>query len=99
MASLTDAGHWYPALLTLALVGVLSSWCLYALSGAGVIPKLPLLKPVLILIAAVLILRGLAFVFLMPAFPENSLTFWLISSGICLALGLLYARGAWTFIS
>jgi hypothetical protein len=27
-------------------------------------------------------------------FPENSTTFWYLSSGICLVLGLLYAVGA-----
>tara|TARA_B100000700_G_scaffold35389_1_gene34374 strand:- start:441 stop:569 length:129 start_codon:yes stop_codon:yes gene_type:complete len=31
----------------------------------------------------------------MPIFPENSLTFWLISSGICLFIGSLFAVGTW----
>ena len=31
----------------------------------------------------------------MPIFPENSLTFWLISSGICLFIGGLFAVGTW----
>jgi TRAP-type C4-dicarboxylate transport system permease small subunit len=31
----------------------------------------------------------------MPMFPENSLTFWLISSGICLFIGGLFAVGSW----
>lgn len=32
---------------------------------------------------------------LMPMFPENSLTFWLISSGICLFIGVLFTIGSW----
>jgi hypothetical protein len=37
----------------------------------------------------------------MPIFPENGLTFWLISSAICLFIGALFAVGTfqqWSFL-
>ena len=37
--------------------------------------------------------RGLGFVFLRPYFPDNSLRFWILSSGLCLLLGGLHAIG------
>ncbi|WP_111642822.1 hypothetical protein [Marinimicrobium alkaliphilum] len=102
MARMAEAGHWYPAAVTAAIVALLLIWSLYALSGAGVIRRLPFLRLALCLIAAIFLVRGVAFVGLMPAFPENSLTFWLVSSSICLVLGALYAFGTyhkWTALS
>ena len=93
MAKMADDGLWYPTLVTLAIVIILLIWSLYALSGAKIIPKLPLLRLGLTLIAIIFLVRGVAFVFIMPFFPGNSLTFWLVSSGICLSIGLLYVAG------
>jgi hypothetical protein len=93
MARLADAGHWYPAAVASAIAAVLFGWSLYALSGAGVIRRLPLLKPVLCLVTAVYIGRGIGFVAIMPLFPGNSLAFWWLSSGICLAIGLVHLAG------
>ncbi|WP_227016364.1 MULTISPECIES: hypothetical protein [Idiomarina] len=56
---------------------------------------MPFTKLALILIAGIFLLRGVFFVGLMPMFPENSPTFWLISSGICLSIGGLFALGVW----
>ncbi|MFY0663742.1 MAG: hypothetical protein JXQ97_03910 [Natronospirillum sp.] len=102
MAQMAERGEWYPAAVTSVLVLVLSLWALYGLSGAGVIRRLPLLRLGLMTISAGYLLRGVAFVGIMPMFPENSLTFWLVSSAICLSLGLLYAVGtyrAWPLLS
>lgn len=93
MAQMDAAGHWYPTVATLVISGVLLVWALYALSGAGVLRRLPLLRPVLTAIAAVYLLRGTLFVALMPYFPGNSPTFWLISSAICLVFGLVHLAG------
>ncbi|MCC6989414.1 MAG: hypothetical protein IT181_10470 [Acidobacteria bacterium] len=93
MARMAEAGHWYPTAITSAIAAVLFTWALYALSGAGVIRRLPLTKLALCLITAVYIGRGVGFVAIMSAFPGNSLTFWLVSSGICLAIGLLHLAG------
>ena len=92
-AVLADQGHWYPTMVTSALIIVLSIFSLYALSGANLIRKLPLVRPVLMVISFIFLVRGLAFFWLMPVFPNNSLTFWLVSSSICLAIGLLFAVG------
>ncbi|MCF6262482.1 MAG: hypothetical protein L3J24_02695 [Xanthomonadales bacterium] len=102
MAKMAEAGHWYPTVVTVVIVALLSIWSLYALSGARVIKRLPLLRLGLIVISAIYILRGIAFVGIMPMFPENSLMFWFISSSISLSIGLLYGFGtykAWSHLS
>ena len=95
MARMAEQGLWYPTIVTSIIVLVLLVWTLYALSGAGVIKRFPLTKLALILITSIFLLRGVSFVGLMPMFPENSLMFWLISSGICLFIGGLFALGSW----
>ena len=102
MAQMAARGHWYPTLVTLAIATVLTCWGLYALSGAGIIRPLPLLKPILCLITAIYLARGLFFALLQPHFPNNSMAFWYWSSGICLALGLLHLLGlyqSWSSLS
>lgn len=93
MARLAEAGSWRPTLITLAISAVIALWALFALSGAGAIRPLPLTRLALLAISALLILRGLGFVFLRPYFPDNSLRFWILSSGLCLLLGGLHAIG------
>jgi hypothetical protein len=99
MASMAEQGLWYPSIVTAVIVGILLIWSLYGLSGAGVIKRLPLTKLALVIISSIFLLRGVSFVGLMPLFPykesENSLTFWLISSGICLFIGSLFAIGTY----
>ena len=95
MAVLSEQGHWYPTVVTSVIVLILFIWALYALSGAKVIAKLPLLKLGLCTISGIYILRGVAFIGIMRIFPDNSLTFWLISSGICLFIGAMYAIGTY----
>jgi len=68
------------------------SACSFGLSGAGAMKRLPLTKLALILIASIFLIRGVSFVKLMPMFPEDSLTFWFISSGFCLFIGRWYAN-------
>jgi hypothetical protein len=93
MAQMAEAGKIYPALVTALIAAVLSIWSLYALSGAGVVPKLPLLRLGLCLIAAIYLLRGIVFVPLMWFIPDNSLIFWLISSAVSFLFGTFYAVG------
>ncbi|CAM5195267.1 hypothetical protein [Alishewanella longhuensis] len=95
MAQMAEQGLWYPAMVTSAIVLILFIWAFYGLAGAGVIKRLPLTRLALILISAIFILRGISFAALMPMFPENSLTFWLISSGICLLIGGCFAVGTY----
>ncbi|OLQ85489.1 hypothetical protein BIY21_04425 [Vibrio ponticus] len=93
MAQMAEQGLWYPTVVTLTISLALTTWGIFALSGAGVIRKLPFTQYVLVIIASVFIVRAVAFVALMPRFPENSLVFWLVSSSICLVIGLLFAIG------
>ena len=102
MAKMAEAGEPHPTIVTSILVFILSSWSVYGLSGAKLITKLPLLRTALVLISSIYVLRGVAFVALMPMFPENSITFWVVSSVICLSIGMLYSIGtyqSWSTLS
>jgi len=94
MARAVEAGKIRPTLITLAIASILLVSALYAFPGAGLAPRLPFTELVLVLISIVFVLRAFGFPLLRPMFPENSVTFWLVSSAICLVLGLLYAVGA-----
>jgi hypothetical protein len=102
MATLAESGDPYPSVITGTISAILMIWSAYAFSGAGIIVKLPFVRLALVLISTVLLVRALGFYFIMSAFPENTLTFWLVSSCACLILGLLYALGLkqrWSAIS
>lgn len=87
-------GDWRPHLSALVIGTLLLVAASYALSGAGMITSLPFLRMVLFGMAAVLIIRAVAFPLLRPMFPGNSDLFWLVSSGIVGVLGLLFLFGA-----
>ena len=93
IVSMSAARHWYPPLVAFVIGTVLSIWATYALSGAGFLPPLPYLRLALVGITAVYLLRALAFPLLKPAFPGNSTTFWLVTSAICLVIGLAHLVG------
>lgn len=93
MARAAEAGKVLPTVFTLGIAAVLLIWAAYALSGAGVIARLPFTKVALLGITAVYLGRALCFPLLRPMFPENSTTFWLVSSGICLVIGLVHLYG------
>ena len=103
MARLAEAGSPKPAIITVGIAAVLAAWSLYALSGAGVIGRLPLARWVLCAITAVYLLRGLAGLVLAVFAPgERSVAFWWWSSAICLAIGavnLMGTRQAWPRLS
>ena len=86
-------GRIRPALVTTLIAGVLFLWAAYALSGAGYIFRLPFTKAALIGISGVCLLRGVGYPLLRPFYPENSDTFWFVSSSITFALGMLHAEG------
>ena len=88
-----EQGKPRPALITLFIAMILFIWAGYALAGAGVIEPLPLTKLALTAICAVYLARAVAFPLLKPVFPANTQTFWLVSSGICLVIGLSYLVG------
>jgi putative oxidoreductase len=100
MAQMAARGDMYPVLLTLAIGALLAVWGLYALSGAGLLTELPLLRFGLVAITAVYCVRGVCGM-LLPLVADNpyvaaqGLSFWLWSSAICLVLGGLHLVGLW----
>lgn len=101
MARLAARGSPLPAAITAGIAAVLAVWALYALSGAGVIRPLPLLRPALALIAAIYLGRGILGVpvVLFADDPYTNqlkakMTFMVVTSAVCIGLGLCYAVGA-----
>ena len=95
MATMAEQGSMTPTLVTLGIAAILAIWAAYAFSGAGLLPRLPLLRTGLVTISAVYLLRGLA---LIPALAINRgevTPFVLWSSLIVLVYGLAYAAGTW----
>lgn len=93
MAKLAEAGSWRPTLITLTITAILSLWALYAASGAGIVVKLPLLRPVLCVITSIYLLRGLAGFALIVSPLGRRPRFWFWSSAICLAIGAVHFIG------
>jgi putative oxidoreductase len=101
MARLAARGSVYPTIVTAGIAAVLAVWMLYALSGAGAIRPLPLLRPALVLIAAVFLARGVLGIpivlFTNGSYADElkgRMTFMIVTSAVCIALGLCYAAGA-----
>jgi hypothetical protein len=95
MAQAAERGEWLPAIMTLGIAAVLALWGAYALSGAGRIARLPLLRTGLVVISAIYLLRGLILIPLYLARPELTDAFAVWSSLIVLVYGLAYAIGTW----
>ncbi len=93
MAQMAEQGLWYPTFVTLTIAAILCAWGAFALAGAGVIRRLPFTRSILVVITSIFLLRAFSFFALMPIFPDNSITFWLVSSSICLFIGSLFATG------
>ncbi|GAO77098.1 MULTISPECIES: hypothetical protein [unclassified Sphingopyxis] len=102
MARAAARGDLRPTLITLAIGAILLVWAAYAFSGAGSLPRLPLLRTGLIVIAAIYLLRGLIFVPLHMWRPQHSDSFAIWSSLIVLVYGAVYAAGtfkAWRHLA
>jgi len=94
LVQMHEKGSPFTVLVTLGLALMFALWGAYALSGAGVIRQLPLLRISLIAIGAIYTLRGLMFPseivnVLQSGYPFRFVVF---SSG-SLAIGLLYLVG------
>ena len=59
LVQLHEQGSSFTVLVTIGLALMFAAWGAYALSGAGVIRRLPLLQTVLIAIGVIYVLRGL----------------------------------------
>ena len=93
MARMAEAGHWYPTVVTLGIAFVLFVWAMFALAGAGLIAKPPFAKPVLGLVTAVYLLRGLVIVPALAFAVPPATPFWIWSSAICLGYGIVHLVG------
>ncbi len=99
MARMAERGDPAAALITLGIAGVLAVWAAYAFSGAGLIPRLPLLRTGLVVISGIYLLRGLELIPAIALNPQGAagiapFVWW--SSLIVLAYGLVHAIGLWT---
>ncbi|MCJ1886282.1 hypothetical protein LNN38_15605 [Pseudomonas sp. LA21] len=93
MARMAEAGRLRPTLITLGIASVLALWSVYALSGAGLIAPLPLLRNGLCLITGIYLLRGLAILPLLTVARAHSTPFLIWSSLVCLGFGLVHLLG------
>jgi hypothetical protein len=93
MALAAEAGRVYPAIITFGIAFVLAGWAAYALSGAGVIAGLPLLKWGLVAITAVYLVRGLALFPLLVVARDQATPFLVWSSLICIGCGVVHLVG------
>ena len=101
MARAAARGDLRPTLITLGIATVLLVWAAYAFSGAGTVPRLPLLRTGLVVITTIYLLRALMFVPLHLWRPQHSDAFAIWSSAIVLVYGAVYAVGtckAWRFL-
>ena len=96
MAVMAEQGSMTPTLLTLGIAAILAIWAAYAFSGAGLLPRLPLLRTGLVVISAIYLLRGLALIPALVLNGANVMPFILWSSLIVLVYGIAYAVGTWS---
>lgn len=92
-AQLDAAGSRVPGLVTLGIASVLALWSAYALSGAGRIRRLPLLRTALVAITAIYLARGLVLVPMLFADGARFTAFDWWSSLVCLGYGLVHLVG------
>ncbi|OWP50381.1 hypothetical protein [Pseudomonas nitroreducens] len=92
LARAAEMGRAYPALITFGIAFVLFAWAAYALSAAGVLGPLPLLRPALVAISLVYLLRGVAGPVILKG-TGRSQRFIYISSAICLGFALVHLLG------
>ena len=95
IVQMVERGHWYPNFIAIAVGLILTVCSMYAFFAAKGILILPFTKLILSLVAAIFLIRGLAFPWLKSKFVGNSNLFWYVSSAFCLALGTLYAVGVY----
>lgn len=82
------------ALLCAAVAAIVAVFGAYALSGAGRIRRLPLLRTVLISVTAIYLLRGLLFIPQLPIVLKHPhLVRFLVFSGISLCVGVVHGGG------
>ena len=93
LVSLTRQDSPLPDIITAGIALILFFWGIAAFSGAGLIAPIPWLKPVLMIIAGIYLLRGVVIIPLLFFAPQLIDAFMVITSAISLIIGLSYAAG------
>ena len=96
MARASERGDAFPAIVTLGIALIVAAWAAYAASGAGLLPRLPLLRTALVAITLVYLARGM--VLFWPDLlqrPDLSPAFLRWSSAIVLVIAAVHAIGLW----
>ena len=99
MATLAEQGSIKATLITFSIALVLFLWGVLAWSAAGIVfPSLPFLNYALVLITAIYMVRGIGgllapFLTNHHIIKQNSKSFWVVSSLICIAFGIAHLVG------
>jgi hypothetical protein len=104
LVALVGTGSLRPAASCVVIAALLALGCAYGLSAADVGPRLPARRPMLALVAAVFLARGLVLPVVAARAPEllrglcgrceDVNGFVLLKSGLCLFVGGAFALGA-----
>lgn len=93
MALAAERGAVMPALVTFGIAVILALWGLYAFSGAGLVRRIPLLRPALVGITTIYLARGLLIVPLVIARPVEFVAPEPWASIVVLLYGAVHAVG------
>jgi hypothetical protein len=93
MVQLAEQGSPKATLITLGIAAVLAVWAAYAFSGAGLIPRLPLLKLGLAAISAIYLLRAVGYIPALYAAGGPVGAFAWISSAMVLLYAVVHIAG------
>lgn len=93
LVNLARQGSPLPDIITAGIALMLFFWGIAAFSGAGLITPIPWLRPILMVIAGIYLLRGVAIIPLLFFAPQRIDTFMIVTSAISLIIGLSYAAG------
>ena len=93
MALWAEQGNIKPTVITSFIALVLASWSVYALSAAGYIKHLPLLKSAMVAITTIYFLRGIVGFYFINSPMGRTPEFWIWSSMICLSFALVHFIG------
>ena len=96
MARMAERGSPTPAISAGFIAAILFVWSAYAFSGAGLLPRAPLLRIGLVVICGIYLLRAFAFPLMLIYLPGRSASFIAWSSAIVLIYGVVHLIGLWS---
>ncbi len=92
-AQLAEQGSPIAGSITALIALVLMLWSLYAFAGAGLVRRPPWLRSVLVIITAIYLVRGMMLLPLALFMPQVVDIFLILSSLICIVVGILHFSG------